>query len=109
MPRRPTLARRITTATRWPVGIALTSWSYMWRTTPMHRREEVGALDDDRPPELPPGVSREEIQPAADGAGPLFHPGGTAVVVHAGQDDQHTDPSGGSGTRVACGVVKRGT
>jgi hypothetical protein len=73
MSRRPTLARRITTATRWPVGIALTSWSYMWRTTPMHRREEIGALDDDRPPELPTGVSREEVQPAADGAGPLFH------------------------------------
>ena len=73
MPRRPTLARRITTATRWPVGVALTSWSYMWRTTPMHRSEEIGALGDDRPPELPPGVSGEEVQPAADGAGPLFH------------------------------------
>jgi len=73
VPRRPTLARRITTATRWPVGVALTSWSYMWRTTPMHRSEEIGALGDDRPPELPPGVSGEEVQPAADGAGPLFH------------------------------------
>ena len=80
MPRRPTLARRITTATRWPVGIVLTSWSYMWRTTPMHRREEIGALDDDRPPALPPGVSREEIQPASDGAGPLFHRRYVALV-----------------------------
>ena len=43
------------------------------------------------------------------GEGPLFHAGGTAVVVHAERDDQHTDPSGGSGARVACGVVKRGT
>jgi len=80
VPRRPTLARRITTATRWPVGIVLTSWSYMWRTTPMHRREEIGALDDDRPPALPPGVSREEIQPASDGAGPLFHRRYVALV-----------------------------
>jgi hypothetical protein len=73
VPRRPTLARRLTTATRWPVGIALTSWSYMWRTTPMHRREEDGTLEGDRPPELPPGVSAEELQPASAGAGPLFH------------------------------------
>lgn len=45
----------------------------------------------------------------AGGEGPLFHVGGTAVVVHAERDDQHTDPSGGSGARVACGVVKRGS
>ena len=37
----------------------------------------------------------------------LFRAGGTAVVVHAEQDDQRSDPSGGSGARVACGVVER--
>jgi len=73
VPKRPPLARRLATAARWPVGIGLTSWSYMWRTTPMHRREEAGAVADDAPPELPDGVSREEVQYAADGAGPLFH------------------------------------
>ena len=73
MPRRPPLRRRLATATRWPVGIALTSWSYMWRTTPMHRREEPGVLAEDRPPALPPGVSDDEVQPASSGAGPLFH------------------------------------
>jgi Cu-Zn family superoxide dismutase len=41
------------------------------------------------------------------GEGLLFHAGGTAVVVHAEQDDQRTDPSGGSGARVACGVIER--
>jgi Domain of unknown function (DUF1990) len=45
----------------------------MWRTTPMHRREEGGDPDTDTPPELPPDVSPEEVQHAADGAGPLFH------------------------------------
>jgi hypothetical protein len=45
----------------------------MWRTTPFHRREEAGALADDAPPDLPPGVSDDEVQGAADGAGPLFH------------------------------------
>lgn len=30
---------------------------------------------------------------------------GTAVVVHADQDDYRTDPSGNSGSRIACGVL----
>jgi Domain of unknown function (DUF1990) len=73
VPRRPPLARRLATAARWPVGIGLTSWSYMWRTTPMHRREELGTVGADAPPALHPDVSREEVQPASDGVGPLFH------------------------------------
>ena len=30
---------------------------------------------------------------------------GSAIVVHAGPDDYRTDPSGGAGGRVACGVI----
>lgn len=37
----------------------------------------------------------------------LFDPDGTAIVVHADTDDYRTDPSGNSGTRIACGVLKR--
>jgi hypothetical protein len=51
--------------------VALTSWRYMWRTTPLHRSEVEGALPADAPPPLAAGVSREEIQD--EGAGPLFH------------------------------------
>jgi hypothetical protein len=70
MPRRPSLGRRVGTAARWPVGIVLTSWRYMWRTTPFHRSEVEGSLPDDAPPPLRPG---EELQPPEAGAGPLFH------------------------------------
>src|SRR3954470_3771863 len=71
MPRRPSLPRRLRTASRWPAGVALTSWRYMWRTTPYHRSEVQGALPEDGLPELSPGVPRDEIQ--FEGAGPLFH------------------------------------
>lgn len=38
----------------------------------------------------------------------IFDADGTAVMIHAGPDDYKTDPSGNSGSRVACGVLTRG-
>jgi hypothetical protein len=64
---------RILTAARWPAGIALTSWAYMWRITPMHRDEVEGSLPEDLPPDLPAGIDLDGVQRPEDGAGPLFH------------------------------------
>lgn len=35
----------------------------------------------------------------------LFTSNGTSLVIHAGHDDQMSDPSGNSGGRIACGVI----
>lgn len=40
------------------------------------------------------------------GQSSLFDADGTAIVIHAAPDDQMSQPSGNSGARVACGVVK---
>jgi Domain of unknown function (DUF1990) len=72
VPTRPSVTRRWLTAATWPLGVTLTSWDYMWRSTPLHRSER----SDARAPEplvLPEGVSREDVQGPDDGYGPLFH------------------------------------
>jgi hypothetical protein len=66
-------SRRLATAARWPAGISLTAWRYMWRTTPFHRAERAGTADDDSPPPLPAGVPTDDVQWPGDGVGPLFH------------------------------------
>ncbi|MBB5752103.1 superoxide dismutase family protein [Prosthecomicrobium pneumaticum] len=38
--------------------------------------------------------------------GALLDEDGAAVVIHAGPDDYHTDPAGGSGDRIACGAIE---
>lgn len=43
----------------------------------------------------------------ADEPTSLLKPGGTSFVLHAMLDDLKTDPSGGSGDRIACGVITR--
>jgi hypothetical protein len=75
MPRRPSAARRWLTAVTWPVGIGLTSWDYMWRTTPLRRKEAAGRLPSAMPALLtyPADMRADEVQGHEDGTGPLFH------------------------------------
>ena len=54
------------------MGVTLTSWRYLWRTTPLYREEAVGTWDQDAPPRLSDAVDREDVQWPADGSGPHF-------------------------------------
>jgi Cu-Zn family superoxide dismutase len=42
-----------------------------------------------------------------DGPNSVFHDGGTAIVIHAKEDDYKTDPAGNSGPRIACGIIQK--
>jgi hypothetical protein len=69
MPAATNHPRLLGTAVRWPVGLLLTWWAYVWRITPLHRREVPGRLPQDGPPALPASVSLEDIQRPEDGHG----------------------------------------
>jgi hypothetical protein len=73
---------RLAAVLRWPFGIALVSWRYMWRTTPLHRSEEPGSradLPDTTPGEQEPGG----IQPVGAGVGPLLHRSYAVRIVNS--------------------------
>ena len=44
---------------------------------------------------------------AADVMANIFDADGTALVVHAGQDDYRSDPTGDAGSRIACGRLEQ--
>jgi hypothetical protein len=64
---------RLRTVLGWPVGIAVVSWRYMWRTIPLHRSEESGTRAD--LPDLVYDTSEfaDQHQPLAAGVGPMLH------------------------------------
>ena len=73
MPSKIPRSGRYAALTTWPFGIGLTSWRYMWRTTPMSRSEEAAQFSDETLPELPDGLHMEDVQTEREGTGPLFH------------------------------------
>ena len=39
-------------------------------------------------------------------ANSLFGPEGTSLIIHAGQDEYKTDPTGEAGGRISCGLIE---
>jgi hypothetical protein len=62
---------------RWPIGLMLITWRYLWRITPVRRLDEDGGPDD-LPLPLPDGVA-DDVQGIDDGYGALLH---RRYVVH---------------------------
>ena len=60
--RTPYAPRLGSTAATWPVGIALTSWHYMWRTTPHAPPRDGRGLPADAAATDPAGSTRDELQ-----------------------------------------------
>ena len=54
-------------------------------------------------------VTESMLLTLGEGKNSLFHPNGTALVIHVHADDHRTDPSGKAGDRLACGVISRGS
>lgn len=65
---------RTRTVLMWPLGIAIVSWRYMWRTIPLHRTEEQGSREKDLPEDdYDTSAFIERLQPLAAGVGPMLH------------------------------------
>lgn len=52
-------------------------------------------------------ITNDQVTLEPDVENSLQGPTGSAIVIHANEDDLETDPSGESGPRVACGIIFR--
>jgi hypothetical protein len=68
-------ARRAAIVARWPLGIGLTSWRYMWRVTPLERAETTETEQECRAgiPPLEEKNLLDGVQGTERGVGPLYH------------------------------------
>jgi Cu-Zn family superoxide dismutase len=82
------------------------------RTVEHGLQNPAGAHAGDLPNLEVNAVGRGHLQATSDRAtlslGPvsLFDADGSALIIHASEDDQVTNPTGNSGARVACGVIE---
>jgi Cu-Zn family superoxide dismutase len=74
-------------------------------------RNSAGYHAGDMPNIISPPSGTHRVQFVVEGVkltgrGALIDDDGASIVVHTGEDDFLTDPSGNSGGRYACGVIK---
>ncbi len=53
-------------------------------------------------------VATTRLVSLTPGSSGVFDTDGSALVIHAGPDDNMSDPAGNSGARIACGVIQSG-
>jgi len=70
-----------------------------------HHNGDFPAVGEDHTGEATFILSTVSLDPGASNS--LFSKEGTSIVVHEKADDEKTDPSGASGNRIACGVIKQ--
>ncbi|MFE2379356.1 DUF1990 family protein [Streptomyces sp. NPDC059398] len=64
--------RRLGVLLRFPAGMAITSWNYLWRICALHRSEAPGDSGD-LPAAVPAGLLDRRSQCLEDGVGPMLH------------------------------------
>jgi len=70
-PRRVDL-RGLGIVARWPLGIALVSWRYLWRVVVVHRADQDGDAGD-LPDPVPAEYQDDQLLRVEDGVGPMLH------------------------------------
>src|SRR5690349_7201101 len=68
----PSAAARSDIVARWPLGIALVSWRYLWRVVVVHRADQDGD-GSDLPDPVPVEYQDDQLLRVEDGVGPMLH------------------------------------
>jgi hypothetical protein len=74
----------VRTVLGWPLGIAIVSWRYFWRTIPLHRSEEPGTRADLPDAAYDTSGFAARLQSLAAGVGPMLHRSYAVRIVGSG-------------------------
>ncbi|WP_328317724.1 DUF1990 family protein [Streptomyces sp. NBC_00388] len=79
--------RRIGVLLRFPAGMAITSWNYLWRVCALHRSESAGDSSD-LPPAVPAALVDRRSKRLTDGVGPMLHRRFSVLIEGSGASPQ---------------------